>query len=60
MKDLGVKKLEKVRVKEIMEVREKERNMVDEIEGRERDLVKVKNGWEKRCNLWIIKYGRGN
>lgn len=44
MKDLGVKKLEKVRVKEIMEVREKERNMVDEIEGRERDLVKVKNG----------------
>ena len=56
----GVNQFEKVRVNDIMEVRETASHMVDAIEGRARAFVQVQNGCDHRCTFCIIPYGRGN
>jgi len=58
--DFGVNQFEKVRVNDIMGVRETASHMVDAIEGRARAFVQVQNGCDHRCTFCIIPYGRGN
>ncbi|AQS42396.1 MAG: MiaB-like tRNA modifying enzyme [Candidatus Tokpelaia hoelldobleri] len=57
--DFGVNSQEKVRVNDIMDVRENAPHMVDLIEGRARAFVQVQNGCDHRCTFCIIPYGRG-
>ena len=58
--DFGVNLFEKVRVNDIMSVRETASHMVEAIEGRSRAFVQVQNGCDHRCTFCIIPYGRGN
>ncbi|WP_062230439.1 tRNA (N(6)-L-threonylcarbamoyladenosine(37)-C(2))-methylthiotransferase MtaB [Aureimonas sp. N4] len=58
--DFGVAASEKIRVNDIMSVRETAGHMVDAIEGRARAIVQVQNGCDHRCTFCIIPYGRGN
>ena len=58
--DFGVAAEEKVRVNDIMSVRETAGHMVDAIEGRARAIVQVQNGCDHRCTFCIIPFGRGN
>ena len=58
--DFGVNQFEKVRVNDIMSVRETASHMVEAIEGRTRAFVQVQNGCDHRCTFCIIPYGRGN
>ena len=51
---------EKVRVNDIMSVKETAPHLVDGIEGRARAVVQVQNGCDHRCTFCIIPYGRGN
>ena len=58
--DFGVNQFEKVRVNDIMSVRETASHMVDALEGRARAFVQVQNGCDHRCTFCIIPFGRGN
>jgi threonylcarbamoyladenosine tRNA methylthiotransferase MtaB len=58
--DFGVNQFEKVRVNDIMSVRETAAHMVEAIEGRARAFVQVQNGCDHRCTFCIIPFGRGN
>ncbi|MEM6464500.1 MAG: tRNA (N(6)-L-threonylcarbamoyladenosine(37)-C(2))-methylthiotransferase MtaB [Pseudomonadota bacterium] len=58
--DFGVAAEEKIRVNDIMGVRNTAPQMVDAIEGRARAFVQVQNGCDHRCTFCIIPYGRGN
>ena len=58
--EFGVNQFEKVRVNDIMSVRETASHMVDSIQGRSRAFVQVQNGCDHRCTFCIIPYGRGN
>ncbi|MEL6745173.1 MAG: tRNA (N(6)-L-threonylcarbamoyladenosine(37)-C(2))-methylthiotransferase MtaB [Pseudomonadota bacterium] len=58
--DFGVNLFEKVRVNEIMSVRETASHMVEAIEAKTRAFVQVQNGCDHRCTFCIIPYGRGN
>ncbi|MEE9375906.1 MAG: tRNA (N(6)-L-threonylcarbamoyladenosine(37)-C(2))-methylthiotransferase MtaB, partial [Rhizobiaceae bacterium] len=58
--DFGVNQFEKIRVNDIMEVREMASHMVEAIEGRTRAFVQVQNGCDHRCTFCIIPFGRGN
>ncbi len=58
--DFGVNDLEKVRVNDIMEVRETAPHMIDSLGGHSRAFVQVQNGCDHRCTFCIIPYGRGN
>lgn len=51
---------EKVRVNDIMSVKETASHMVTSFEGRARAFVQVQNGCNHRCTFCIIPYGRGN
>ena len=51
---------EKVRVNDIMSVREIAAHLIDGMEGRARAYVQVQNGCDHRCTFCIIPYGRGN
>jgi threonylcarbamoyladenosine tRNA methylthiotransferase MtaB len=51
---------EKVRVNDIMDVRETAGHLVAGFEGRTRAFVQVQNGCDHRCTFCIIPYGRGN
>ncbi len=57
---LGLAGLEKVRVNDIMSVRETALHMVEGLEGRARAFVQVQTGCDHRCTFCIIPYGRGN
>ncbi|MGQ0741849.1 MAG: tRNA (N(6)-L-threonylcarbamoyladenosine(37)-C(2))-methylthiotransferase MtaB [Alphaproteobacteria bacterium] len=50
---------ERVRVNDIMSVRETAPQFVDSFEGRARAVVQVQNGCDHRCTFCIIPYGRG-
>ncbi|MFN4354053.1 tRNA (N(6)-L-threonylcarbamoyladenosine(37)-C(2))-methylthiotransferase MtaB [Parvibaculum sp.] len=50
---------EKVRVNDIMSVRETAGHLVQGLEGRARAFVQVQNGCDHRCTFCIIPYGRG-
>ncbi len=51
---------EKVRVNDIMSVRETAGHLVEGMDGRARAYVQVQNGCDHRCTFCIIPYGRGN
>ena len=58
--DFGVAEEERVRVNDIMSVRETAGHMIDGFEGRARAFVQIQNGCDHRCTFCIIPYGRGN
>ncbi|MBL4597790.1 MAG: tRNA (N(6)-L-threonylcarbamoyladenosine(37)-C(2))-methylthiotransferase MtaB, partial [Rhizobiaceae bacterium] len=58
--DFGVNNSEKIRVNDIMSVRETASHMVDSIDGHARAFVQVQNGCDHRCTFCIIPFGRGN
>lgn len=51
---------EKIRVNDIMSVKETAGHLVEGLEGRARAFVQVQNGCDHRCTFCIIPYGRGN
>jgi threonylcarbamoyladenosine tRNA methylthiotransferase MtaB len=58
--DFGVAAEERVRVDDIMSVRETALHMIDGFEARARAFVQIQNGCDHRCTFCIIPYGRGN
>lgn len=58
--DFGVGAEEKVRVDDIMAVRETAGHLVDGLDGRSRAFVQIQNGCDHRCTFCIIPFGRGN
>jgi threonylcarbamoyladenosine tRNA methylthiotransferase MtaB len=58
--DFGVASEEKLRVNDIMSVRETAPHLVDHIDGHVRAFLQVQNGCDHRCTFCIIPYGRGN
>ena len=56
----GLDAEEKVRVNDVMAVKETALHLVDGIEGRARAFIQVQNGCDHRCTFCIIPYGRGN
>jgi len=57
---LDLDDVERVRVNDIMSVRETAAQFVDSFEGRARAFLQVQNGCDHRCTFCIIPYGRGN
>ena len=51
---------ERIRVNDIMSVRETAGQMVDSFEGHTRAFLEVQNGCDHRCTFCIIPYARGN
>lgn len=51
---------ERVRVDDIMSVRETANHLISGFGGRARAFVQVQNGCDHRCTFCIIPYGRGN
>jgi threonylcarbamoyladenosine tRNA methylthiotransferase MtaB len=58
--DFGVSSAERVRVNDIMSVKETASQLVDSFDGRARAFLQVQNGCDHRCTFCIIPYGRGN
>jgi threonylcarbamoyladenosine tRNA methylthiotransferase MtaB len=58
--DFGAGRSEKVRVNDIMSVRETASQMVDHFDGQTRAFLQVQNGCDHRCTFCIIPFGRGN
>jgi threonylcarbamoyladenosine tRNA methylthiotransferase MtaB len=58
--DFGVGAAEKIRVNDIMALRETAPQMVDHFEGHTRAFLQVQNGCDHRCTFCVIPYGRGN
>jgi threonylcarbamoyladenosine tRNA methylthiotransferase MtaB len=58
--DFGQGRAERIKVNDIMSVRETAPQMVDHFEGRTRAFLQVQNGCDHRCTFCIIPYGRGN
>ncbi len=58
--DFGISADEKVKVDDIMAVRETAGHLVDGLDGRIRAFVQIQNGCDHRCTFCIIPYGRGN
>ena len=56
----GVSESEKIRVNDIMSVRETAPQMIEAIAGQARAFVQVQNGCDHRCTFCVIPYGRGN
>jgi threonylcarbamoyladenosine tRNA methylthiotransferase MtaB len=56
----GVDMEEKVRVNDIMAVRETALHLIDGIDGHARAFIQIQNGCDHRCTFCIIPYGRGN
>lgn len=56
----GLEPSERVRVNDIMSVRETAGHLIDGLDGRTRAFVQVQNGCDHRCTFCIIPYGRGN
>jgi threonylcarbamoyladenosine tRNA methylthiotransferase MtaB len=51
---------DRIRVNDIMSVRETAGQMVDSFEGHTRAFLEVQNGCDHRCTFCIIPYARGN
>jgi len=56
---LAIAEHERVRVADIMEVRETAGHLVTGMDGHTRGFVQVQNGCDHRCTFCIIPYGRG-
>jgi threonylcarbamoyladenosine tRNA methylthiotransferase MtaB len=52
--------VERLRVNDIMSVKETASQLVDSFDGRARAFVQIQNGCDHRCTFCIIPYGRGN
>ncbi|MCB9992473.1 MAG: tRNA (N(6)-L-threonylcarbamoyladenosine(37)-C(2))-methylthiotransferase MtaB [Hyphomicrobiaceae bacterium] len=50
---------EKIKVNDIMAVRETAGHLIDGLDGRARAFVQVQNGCDHRCTFCIIPFGRG-
>jgi len=50
---------DKIRVNDIMSVRQTAPHLIEGIEGRARAFVQVQNGCDHRCTFCIIPFGRG-
>ncbi len=57
---LPAPELGRVRVNDIMSVRETAGHLIDGLKDRARAYVEVQNGCDHRCTFCIIPYGRGN
>ncbi len=57
--DFGLSHAERVRVNDIMSVRETASQLVSQFEGRARAFLQVQNGCDHRCTFCIIPFGRG-
>src|ERR1700742_2030756 len=58
--DFGLGTAERVRVNDIMSVRQTAPQMVDHFEAQTRAFLQVQTGCDHRCTFCIIPYGRGN
>ena len=58
--DFGANDASKVRVDDIMAVRETRPHRIDSLGGHTRAFVQIQNGCDHRCTFCIIPYGRGN
>jgi threonylcarbamoyladenosine tRNA methylthiotransferase MtaB len=58
--DFGTDQAERIRVNDIMSLRENAAHMVDHFEGKTRAFLQVQNGCDHRCTFCVIPYGRGN
>jgi threonylcarbamoyladenosine tRNA methylthiotransferase MtaB len=58
--DFGVRGAERIRVNDIMSVRETALHFVTGIAGRARAFLQVQNGCDHRCTFCIIPFARGN
>jgi threonylcarbamoyladenosine tRNA methylthiotransferase MtaB len=56
----GLDAEEKVRVNDIMAVKETALHLIDGIEGHARAFIQIQNGCDHRCTFCVIPYGRGN
>ncbi|PCJ82138.1 MAG: tRNA (N(6)-L-threonylcarbamoyladenosine(37)-C(2))-methylthiotransferase MtaB [Hyphomicrobiales bacterium] len=56
----GVNDTTKIRVNDIMSVRETAAHLIEGLEGRTRAFVQVQTGCDHRCTFCIIPFGRGN
>ncbi|HEX2761632.1 MAG TPA: tRNA (N(6)-L-threonylcarbamoyladenosine(37)-C(2))-methylthiotransferase MtaB [Rhizomicrobium sp.] len=56
----GLEAAEKIRVNDIMSVRETAAQMVDHFDGHTRAFLQVQNGCDHRCTFCVIPFGRGN
>ncbi len=56
----GLDREEKIRVNDIMTVKEAALHRVDAIDGHTRAFVQIQTGCDHRCTFCIIPYGRGN
>jgi threonylcarbamoyladenosine tRNA methylthiotransferase MtaB len=52
--------VERVRVNDIMALKETAAQFVDSFEGRARAFLQIQNGCDHRCTFCVIPYGRGN
>jgi threonylcarbamoyladenosine tRNA methylthiotransferase MtaB len=57
--DFGVAQAERVRVNDIMSVKETAAQLIDSFDGRARAFLQVQNGCDHRCTFCIIPFGRG-
>jgi len=57
---LEIAREQKIRVNDIMAVRETAAHLIDGFEGRVRAFVQVQNGCDHRCTFCVIPFGRGN
>jgi threonylcarbamoyladenosine tRNA methylthiotransferase MtaB len=60
LRDFGIGFGERVRVNDIMAVKETAGHLIDGMRGKTRAFVQVQNGCDHRCTFCIIPYGRGN
>jgi threonylcarbamoyladenosine tRNA methylthiotransferase MtaB len=60
LRDFGRGETERVRVNDIMSVRETALHMIDGLADRTRAFLQVQNGCDHRCTFCIIPFGRGN
>ena len=58
--DFGLSRAERVRVNDIMSIRETAAQLAEGFEDRARAFLEVQNGCDHRCTFCIIPFGRGN
>jgi threonylcarbamoyladenosine tRNA methylthiotransferase MtaB len=56
----GMDRAERIRVNDIMALRDTAPQMVDHFEGKTRAFLQVQNGCDHRCTFCMIPFGRGN